>query len=254
MTNVINSELFKLRTTRTFLALVGSALALVLVASILICALVNFEGEDEANEILAVVLGPIVRALALVIGILAVTNEFRHGTITPTLLVVPDRTKLMLAKLIAVLVLALGLGFVSGLLMVGASGIFGALRDFETQDALAVLAGSTFATALNAALGVGVGVLVRNQVGAIVGVLVFTQFIEPIARLAATFIEQVGDYTQYLPGAASDALVGSSIFAMSMQGGSVDQLEWWVGGLVLAGYAVVFLVLGYLTSWRRDVS
>ena len=34
-------------------------------------------------------------------------------------------------------------------------------------------------------VGIGVGALVRNQVGAIVGVLVFTQFLEPVGRTAA---------------------------------------------------------------------
>ena len=61
-------------------------------------------------------------------------------------------------------------------------------------------------------VGVGVGALVRNQVGAIVGVLVFTQFIEPVARAAAAFVEGLTEFTNYLPGAASDALVGASVF------------------------------------------
>jgi hypothetical protein len=103
-------------------------------------------------------------------------------------------------------------------------------------------------------IGVGVGALVRNQVGAIVGVLVFTQFLEPIARTAAAFVDGVSEITQYLPGAASDALVGASIFTMSAPGGSVAQLDWWAGGLVLLAYAVVLVVLGHLVSWRRDVS
>ena len=48
----------------------------------------------------------------LVIGILCITNEFRHGTITPTLLVSPNRIRLVLAKLVASLLV----GFVLGLL------------------------------------------------------------------------------------------------------------------------------------------
>ena len=33
-----------------------------------------------------------------------------------------------------------------------------------------------------------------------------------------------------------------------------DPLEWWVGGLVLLGYAVLLVLLGHLLSWRRDVT
>ncbi|NDY74848.1 ABC transporter permease subunit, partial [Desulfobacter hydrogenophilus] len=127
---------------------------------------------------------PIVRAIALVIGVLAVTNEFRHGTITPTLLVVPNRTKLMLAKLVAVLALSLALGFVVGLVMILSSAAFGSFRDFDAGgDELSILLGSTLATALNAALGLGVGVLVRNQVGAIVGVLIYGFILEDLIGL-----------------------------------------------------------------------
>jgi len=94
---------------------------------------------------------------------------------------------------------------------------------------------------------------VRNQVGAIVGVLVFTQFLEPVGRAAASFIDGLSDVTRFLPGAASDALVGESVYSRGMPAGDAP-LEWWVGGLVLLGYAVVLVALGHLTSWRRDVS
>ena len=89
---------------------------------------------------------------------------------------------------------------------------------------------------------------------AIVGVLAFTQFIEPILRTVATFVEGLGDVTAYLPGAASDALVGASIFTTMGGAGGGSTLTWWGGGLLLLGYAVVFLALGWMISWRRDVS
>jgi hypothetical protein len=37
-------------------------------------------------------------------------------------------------------------------------------------------------------------------------------------------------------------------------GGTTTVLEWWQGGLVLGGYAVLFLGIGALTTWRRDVT
>ncbi|MBE2314975.1 ABC transporter permease [Solirubrobacter sp. CPCC 204708] len=245
MINVVNSELFKLRTTRTFLALFGIALAIVLVASICICAFVNFNGEDVSNEILGIVFGPIVRALALVIGILAVTNEFRHGTITPTLLVVPDRVRLMLSKLVAVLALALALGFVSGAIMVGSSAIFGELRDFDgSQYAGALLIGMTVGTALNAALGVGVGVLVRNQVGAIVGILIYGFILEDLIGL----IPWVRDWLpKYGLGGVSNALSG-------VYGDDADFLSQPVAGLLLALYAAIVMAIGLVVMRRRDVT
>ena len=74
-------------------------------------------------------------------------------------------------------------------------------------------------------------------------------------RAAAAFVEGLSDVTRFLPGAASDALVGASVFtAARRRAARADPLEWWAGGLVLLGYAVVLVVLGHLVSWRRDVS
>lgn len=247
MTHVINSELFKLRTTRTFLALVGVSLAIALLASIGIAAFVNFNSEDQPNEILPIVIGPIVRAIALVIGVLAVTNEFRHGTITPTLLVVPNRTKLMLAKLVAVLGLALALGFVVGLIMVGSSAIFGSLRDFDTGGmVLSVVVGSTVATALNAALGLGVGVLLRNQVGAIVGILIYGFILEDLIGLIPGIRDVLPKYGL---GGVSNSLagVGDAITDEEM-------LSQPVAGLLLALYVLVIWAIGLLVMRRRDVT
>ena len=53
---------------------------------------------------------------------------------------------------------------------------------------------------------------------------------------------------------ASDALVGASLYNMAAMGGAVETLEWWQGGLVLLGIAIVATVLGGATTWRRDVS
>ena len=103
-------------------------------------------------------------------------------------------------------------------------------------------------------VGIGVGALVRNQVAAVVIVLAFTQFVEPLLRAGAALVDGLSGFTRVLPGSASDALVGSSVFSVFSAAGQADPLEWWQGGLVLAAYAVVFLVAGYLVSWRRDVT
>ena len=122
------------------------------------------------------------QVFALMIGVLAVTTEFRHGTITPSLLVVPNRIRLMAAKLAAVAVdRRRRIGVVSTGLLIGIVSFFGSVRDFDTSgDKLAMFVGGTLAAALFAALGIGLGALVRNQVGAIVGPLVYIFLLEPL--------------------------------------------------------------------------
>lgn len=196
----------------------------------------------------------------VLIGTLMVTTEFRHKTLTPTFLATPRRGRALGAKLAVGVLLGVLYAVVGIVASVGPSAGFlagfGVDTELATGDTWALLGRMVIAYVLWVLVGIGVGALVRNQVGAIVGILVFTQFIEPIGRLAASFVDGLSSVLRLLPGAAGDALVGASIYGGAITPGATaaEPLEWWVGGLVLLGYAVVFTVLGYFVSWRRDVS
>ncbi|WP_235866023.1 hypothetical protein [Serinibacter arcticus] len=112
------------------------------------------------------------------------------------------------------------------------------------------------AMALWSVIGVGLGTLVRNQVAAIVIVLAFTQFLEPVLRFAALLNSTTAGIGTFLPGAASDGLVGASFLSFGGLGGdsAPGMLEPWQGGLVLLAYALAAVVGGYFTSWRKDVT
>jgi ABC-2 type transport system permease protein len=250
MSRLVNAELLKLRSTRTSLALIGSVVALVVLISLL--ATLTGDPADEnfggAKDRLGI--AGFAQAFALVLGILAVTTEFRHGTITPTLIAAPDKTSLVLAKLVA----NVGAGLLLGLLAVGlcttivlvgfdARGIDTGL---DGDEVTSIVIGQTLATGLWAALGVGLGALVRNQVGAIVGALVFTFVGEPLLGILPAGI---GDAIQkWGPSGASNALGN---LETENTGDLLGQLP---GGLLLAGYALVFVVLGIVTLRRRDVT
>jgi hypothetical protein len=194
----------------------------------------------------------------LLIGTLMVTSEFRHKTLTSTFLATPRRGLVLGAKL----VVGVGLGLIYGVLGIIASvgpaagllAVYGLDTDLTSSDTWALLGRMLLAFVLWVWVGIGVGALVRNQVGAVVGVLVFTLFLEPIARLAASFVDGLSDVIRFLPGAASDALVGESILSATSGATGGEPLEWWAGGLVLLAYAAVLVVVGHLVSWRRDVT
>ena len=246
MTHAISAELFKLRTTRTFTVLIICALAIVLVPSILMLTLIDFAGEsDLPYEILTFILGPPLRAFALIIGILAITNEFRHGTITPTLLVVPDRIRMALSKFAAVLVAGLVLGLVGTACIIVPGLIISGVRDFDFgESAGPLLLGGTLATALNALLGVGVGAIVRNQVGAVVGVLVYGFMLEGLIGL----IPGVRDFLpEYGLGGTSQSIALGNV-------GDSDQLGQLPATLLLALYVLVIFGIGVALLRRRDVT
>ena len=175
----------------------------------------------------------------------SVSSRRRHRAVRPLLLAL---SLLLMGALYAALAIVATVGPGAGLLAA-----FGIDTQLSDSDTWAMIGRMAIAFVLWTLVGIGVGTLVRNQIAAVVGVLAFTQFVEPIVRSVGAFVDGVSDITAYLPGAASDALVGASIYS-SIGGDTGPGVEWWVGGLVLLGYAVLFLLLGWLFSWRRDVT
>ena len=193
----------------------------------------------------------------VLLGALSVTGEFRHKTLTPTFLAEPHRSTVLSAKFVSQLVVGAGLGVVAFATSVGtgaaALAAFGLDTELDTSDTWALIGRGVLAMAMWATIGVGLGTLVTNQVAAIVIVIAFTQFVEPILRLAASLNDVTAQIGQFLPGAASDALVGASFYSIAAVGSSVA-LEWWQGGLALLAIGVIATVIGGATTWRRDVT
>jgi ABC-2 type transport system permease protein len=243
---LIGAEMFKLRTTRTFYGVTGGAIALVLVISILASSLGDFKHDEHALRGFSNV-GGLSQVFALVLGILCVTNEFRHGTITPTLLAVPERARLMLAKLVASFAVGLALGLLCIALATGVAAAIFSARGIHTgvtgDEIWRWIVGVGVAAGLNAALGVGIGTLVRNQVGAVVGVLVWTFALEPLIGLIPGIKSVVPKYG--LDGVSN---------ALATTTGDSDHLRQVPAGLLLAAYCAVFLIVGIAVLRRRDIT
>lgn len=192
----------------------------------------------------------------VIVGALVVTAEYRHKTLTPSLLADPSRDRLVVAKLVA----GLGVGLVFGLLgtLVSTATGAGLLALLHKPTALDVastwgtLGLSVVALGVWAVVGVALGTVITNQVAVIVVLIAFTQFLEPILRFVLTLTSWGKSIGKFLPGAAGEAITGGSFYSAS----GLSQLltHWWAGLLVLLGYAVVLAVLGRLTTLRRDVA
>jgi ABC-2 type transport system permease protein len=248
MNRLVASELVKLRTTRTAVALIGAAVSIVVVLTVLLTLLVKFNANDFTVIDLLGFTG-FAQPFALILGILAVSTEFRHGTITPTLIAEPSRTRLVLAKLVANTLAGLLLGAVTvGLAMVIALVGLSA-RDIDTGlssgDVLRIAIGQVLACALWAAIGVGFGAVVRNQVGAVVGALIWIF----LAENFATLIPTVGDWVQKygLNGVSN----GLGNLESTNTGDVLGQVA---AGLLMAAYAAVFVIAGILAIRNRDVT
>jgi ABC-2 type transport system permease protein len=247
VTRLVDAELFKLRTTRTFLGLTLGAVVLVVLICALAAALGHFTHGDRPGLDLLNVAG-LAQPFALVLGILSVSSDFRHGTITPSLLAVPDRLRLLAAKLCASVLVGLALGLVcTGIavaLVLGIISARGIASGVDSSRVVRIVVGNTLATGLYAGLGAGFGALVRNQVGAVVGALGWLFILEPLSGIVHSVGVQVQKYG-----------IGGVGNALSDTAGNGDHVLAQVpGGLLLLAYAAVFTVAGAWALRRRDVS
>jgi ABC-type transport system involved in multi-copper enzyme maturation permease subunit len=240
----LRSELVKLRSTRTNLGLLIGMIGLVLGIAILMgFAVKPSELTKDEHQRAMFGLGLAGGFIAALIGVMSICSEFRHGTIRPTFIFTPKRERVLLAKLASSTALGAafgllteGLAFGTGMIVLWARGADTVLT---THEFLLVALGSIGVTALMAALGVGLGAVVRNQVLAVIGLTVWFMVVENIVVAVAPGVGR------FFPLAAGDALGGVN---------STDLLTAPQGAAVLTGYVIAFLLVGLAITKRRDVN
>ena len=279
MISLVRAELRKYTTTRLSwsmplaMAILGGLFAAL--QGLFLAIIGEFPGPDGSMIVPAEMFGEDVVArlvytggvqigylLALVLGILSMSGEFRHKTITATLLAAPRRGRLIAAKLasVAVVVAVNAVAFTLGSVVGG--GLTLALGDVslfpDPAGLLATFARMILVLVLWGLMGFGLGVLITNQVVALfVGVGV-TLLVEPLLGLGLTFVEQLADASKFFPSQASmsalDLFAGVDPGMAQSLGGAQDALSWGWGTLVLLGYAAFMAALGWLLTARRDVA
>ena len=244
MTALVSTELLKLRVTRTGWVLLAVAVALsaARVAMVLggagTAAGIRAGTTDAAVTLVgAAATGTVV---TMFLGILSVTWEHRHQTLTSTLLGTPDRRRVVAAKAVALAAVgaATGLGLgLAGVLVAVVTGYAGA---GGAGSWLAMVLGVTLAGAFWAWFGVGVGLLVRSQTMALLVPMAWFLVVEPM----------VGAYglrglVPWLPGSLPGALVGLS---------APGTPPVWAALAVLCGYGALLTVPGARRLSVRDVT
>jgi ABC-2 type transport system permease protein len=250
VTAQLRAELLKQRSTRTNLGLLSAMLAFVLLAVLLHGFALPAEHLETSSEQLTMVVGwgeKLGVLFAGLLGVMSITSEIRHGTIRPTFLVTPQRPRVVAAKVVVGMLFGAGFGLLAAALAVGAGSAALATRGIENQlDASAyalLLAGAAAAAALWAAIGVGLGAVVRDQVPALIGICAWLLLIEGL--LLGDLFEAVGDVSQFAPGAAAAAISGQEPDKLLAPA---------VALVLLALYAATAAVAGAVATTRRDVA
>jgi ABC-type transport system involved in multi-copper enzyme maturation permease subunit len=243
VTGRLRSELLKQRSTPTtlylLLAMVG-LVALAVTMHVLALGKANLSTHTHQLEVFQV--GTRAGMLfAGLLGAIAITAEIRYGTIRPTFLVTPRRGRVLAAKVAVSGIAGLVFGLLAEGLMATAAAIGFSARGITNQltggDYLQLLAGGAAAAALWAALGVGIGALVRNQVGALVGLCTWMFLVESVSS------GFVPDAARLMPGGTGLALAGNE-----------HKLSAGVAALLLILYATAAAAAGSIATVRRDVA
>jgi ABC-2 type transport system permease protein len=249
MTRLIRAEALRLATIRTYWLLAAGAIALIAGGAAATAATTSFTpGTSAARSVLAI--AGLAQTVALLAGALSVTGEFRHKTITPAVLITPRRTPLLAAKLVTLAAAGLALGLTASAAATAVTLPLLAARHIPTgvsaAGTAAIIAGGAIATALAAAFGVGVGAIIRNQVGAIVAVLALLYVAEPLLGV----IPHVGSAVQQygLGGLVSAATHTIGFPASAHLFGQPAAI------FILAGYATAALLAGAALLRRRDIT
>ena len=188
----------------------------------------------------------------LILGIIAMTGEYRHMTITSTFLATPRRGRVLVAKMVLYAVLGAAVAIVTMAVVVLVSTVMLTRFDHAPITASAIgsmLVGAIIGFALYAIVGVSLGALIKSQITAIILALVWVLLIEAILSILLPAV------SKWLPGGALNSAMDVAVTADPTGGiTAADRLPAWGGALVLLAYAVVFAVLASLTTLRRDIT
>jgi len=247
--HLLLTELLKLRTTRLWWGLALSLLGLTALGGILTLIFTTGEvpgfalGTESAQRSLFGT-GGFCTIFALVFGIIGMAGEYRQGTVTPTFLASPIRWRVVATKAAAFGIAGLLFGAAASLLaaLIAYAGL--GIKGFDVVlsggDIATILGGTTASAALYGVIGVGIGALIPNQIGALIAALVEQLIAEPL--LFGFFPEQ----GRFLVGGASSILSGAPSTGAT--------LSMWAAAAVLVAWCAALLMGGAVITERKDIT
>jgi ABC-2 type transport system permease protein len=241
MKALLEAELIKLRTTRTFVALASVAVAISVLLAGLVAALTE---PTEESVLIDVFQSDFSSLFIMILAVVGITGEWRHRTITGSLLAAPDRLRFLAAKTVAFAVAGLVLSLLVSATVTAVGVATLEIRGLPTPEAgglLELYGRNAAVAALLGAFGVGVGALARNQAVAIVSVLVLSFAVEPSLTAVAPEVARFGP-----TGGLANAIagidpedVGFGDANLLAPGLAVAGMLAWIGAAFAAGGALL---------------
>lgn len=259
---VVRSELLKIRTTKLWwiialcvLVLAGGYAALYAGITALQANVTDTAAFTDLGAVSSVYNGgnTIARILVLVVGIMAMGGEYRHKTLTSTYLATPRRMTVLAGKAISLVAYGLLYGALS--VLAGAVVAVPFLLYFDASPFLTSAAMwrslvlGVVSIAFWTLMGMGIGILIRSMIVAMLVGIGFAYIVEP--GLTLLFFIQGWDVPlNLMPSGATNAVLGITNPALFA---SPNPFDWWAGLLVLLGWSLLPAVIGVFTTVRKDV-
>jgi len=192
-------------------------------------------------------------SIFMVLAALAITTEYRFGTIRNTFLAAPKRPAVLAAKTILLALIGLVVGAVAALAAFYLAKALAAEPfiplELNTADDWRQVLGYGPLFAIAAVIAVAVGAILRQSAGAIAILLLWPLLVESLFTLIPTVGEKAGPW---LPFAAAyrflEPTTGIGQFFQPESTGPTPIQ----GLLVFAGYAVVLWVIALVVLQKRD--
>lgn len=198
----------------------------------------------------------------MLLAILMITNEYYHQTATTTYLATPHRTTVVASKFIIAMFIAVAVWVVTTVIDLIGGSIFFHLNSVSSQLGSWVVERSIIVNllmfALWAVFGIGLGALMRSQIGATVtATLLYTLGLIAVQIVFAVIHQFIykhdSVYQLMVLVPAFAAQVADSASRIDLPGGTHGP-QWWVGVLVMLAYGAITATIGTLILRKRDIS
>ncbi len=252
MTNLVRSEFRKLFSTQVWfwLLLTSVALTALGVWGTIAGKTNDAELTYQVRDVFAAASAADTYIPLFVLGVLAVTTEFRYQTITPTVLATPSRWSVVGAKIIAYVLVGIGYALICTVvdLAMALPWLSGRHIHYSFSDQSGAILGAFAILVLLTLFGIGAGALLRNQIVAVtVGVI----FLVVLGNLIV-IIPGVKYAYPYLPNGLITAVITRSNADRTLN--HVTLLSTGSAIVVLCIWGFGMAVLGAGITMNRDIT
>lgn len=264
--NAFRSEVRKVFTTKLWWGLLLGAVIVAAGVSALYAAQIGADFTRRANTGLDVVSptaaqsvysggfqANLLQLFPLALGVLMVTGEFRHKTWTSTVLATPRRWQISVAKIGAAVVIGIVYGIVCDIGAVLGGGLVMTLVKkgsfyLGSGDVWQTLALMWLVFVIWVLLGMGFGLLLRNQIAAVF-LAIGLAFIGDILFTVIFQLLKWGSASAFLPSSLTRSTLNPQLATFPDQ----HYLSWWASAIVLTAYGLGLAVVGSIINQRKDV-